>query len=765
MKVIVAISTLCMFLVSLKPSAQSSTLKVTNVSQLNEAIKNSQAGTKIVLANGIWKDVEIKFFGKGTKEHPIILTAEEQGKVTIEGVSNLQIGGTYLEVNGLYFKNGYTPSKNVIQFKINNDSIANHCKVTQCVIEEFTQPDRDISDHWIEFWGRYNELSHCYITGKSNFGPTVMIRLEGNEHIYNYHQIINNHFGPRPRKGGPHGETIQLGDSGTSMTPSHTLVANNLFEKCNGEIEIISSKSNFNEFRNNVFFESEGSLVLRHGNYAKIDGNLFIGNSNSKFMGGVRVINTGHWITNNYFYNINGESFRSALAIMNGIPKSPLNRYNQVTDAVIAYNSFINCNSPWQFSVGSNVSQKEVLPPSEIRSERPERVVVANNVIYNEIPDQNPIVNYDKVDGVAFKNNIINHDYYSEVKPKGLKVTPFSVNKLSTYIYALNDNKHDTYNGFDFETITNDVFKTNRTIANNNVGAIVNPVNPNTILVDKTKYGTNWFSLETNKVEPKTHSVSSVSSLIKAINKANSGDIVMLKKGIYHIKTSITINKTISIISDENNKASLVFSSPKTAFEIQPKGHLILSNTILKGNSKQNAFTTLDEYMSKAYNLTIKNTEISNFKQVLEVSKGSFADAITVTNTIIKDCENGFMVNKETNDGGDYNVEFLTITNSKFNNISGLILDYYRGGYDESTIGGNLFFQDNYVTNSGKPNGILVKNRGIVNVTMSNNTFQNNPVKTIAVLWGEKGQKPENNTITNSGTIEIVQNLELKLMY
>ena len=169
--------------------------------------------------------------------------------------------------------------------------------------------------------------------------------------------------------------------------------------------------------------------------------------------------------------------------------------------------------------------------------------------------------------------------------------------------------------------------------------------------------------------------------------------------------------------------------------------------------------------MSKAYNLTIKNTEISNFKQVLEVSKGSFADAITVTNTIIKDCENGFMVNKETNDGGDYNVEFLTITNSKFNNISGLILDYYRGGYDESTIGGNLFFQDNYVTNSGKPNGILVKNRGIVNVTMSNNTFQNNPVKTIAVLWGEKGQKPENNTITNSGTIEIVQNLELKLMY
>ncbi|MFD0990786.1 chondroitinase-B domain-containing protein [Mariniflexile jejuense] len=764
MKVFVFISSLFVFFVSFKPLAQTNTVKVNNEIELKSAIKNSQAGTKIVLANGIWKDVEIKFYGKGTKENPIILTAEEKGKVTIEGVSNLQLGGSYLEVNGLYFKNGYTPSKNVIQFKIDNDTIANHCKITQCVIEAFTQPDRDVSDHWIEFWGRHNEVSYCYITGKYNFGPTIMIKLEGNENIYNYHQIINNYFGPRPRKGGPHGETIQLGDSGTSMTPSHTLVANNLFDRCNGEIEIISSKSNFNEFRNNVFFESEGSLVLRHGNYAKIDGNIFIGNENSKFMGGIRVINTGHWITNNYFYKIKGEAFRSALAVMNGIPKSPLNRYNQVTDAVIAYNSFIDCKSPWQFSVGSNVSQKEVLPPSEIRSERPERVIVANNLIYNEIPDENPIVNYDKVDGVKFKNNVINHDYNSEVKPNGLKMESILLEKKSTNLFVLNENISNTYEGFDFETITNDLFGTNRTASGNSIGAIVYPVK-NNILIDKTKYGTNWFSVENEILEPKTYKISSVSSLIKVIKKAKSGDVVILKKGVYHISSSIIINKTISIVSDETNKASLVFSSPKTAFEIHPKGNLTLKNVLLKGNSNQNAFTTLDKYMSKTYNLNIENTEISNFKSVLEVSKGSFADSITVSNTVIKDCENGFMLNKETNDGGDYNAEFLTITNSKFDNIQGVVLDYYRGGYDESTIGGNLNLNGNIFSNSGKLDGILIKNRGIVNVDISNNTFQNNPVKTIAVLWGEKGQKPVNNTINNSGSIEIVQNLALKLMY
>jgi poly(beta-D-mannuronate) lyase len=73
----------------------------------------------------------------------------------------------------------------------------------------------------------------------------------------------------------------------------------------------------------------------------------------------------------------------------------------------------------------------------------------------------------------------------------------------------------------------------------------------------------------------------------------------------------------------------------------------------------------------------------------------------------------------------------------------------------------------NTFSNSGKAekDHILIKNRGIVNVEFSNNTFQNNPVKRIAILWGEKGQVPGENTIINSGKIEVVQNLKLKLMY
>ncbi|MCL4151136.1 UNVERIFIED_CONTAM: hypothetical protein GTU68_037185, partial [Idotea baltica] len=309
------------------------------------------------MTNGIWKDTEIEFFGIGTKEKPITLKAETAGEVILEGSSDLKLGGEHLIIDGLYFKNGASPSRSVIQFFINEDTLANNSQVTNCVIQDYNKSQKNKQDLWVVFKGRHNQLDHCYLAGKSNRGPTIRVELAGNESINNYHKINNNHFGPRPPKGGPSAETIQIGNSGTSMAPSYTLVADNLFDRCNGEVEVISSKTNFNEFRNNVFYKSEGSLVTRHGNYCTVDGNYFIGDEASPYAGGIRLIGTGHWVTNNYFYNLRGEIFRAPLAVMNGIKRSAINRYIQVTDVVVAHNTWMNCSSPWQFGVGSNVDQ------------------------------------------------------------------------------------------------------------------------------------------------------------------------------------------------------------------------------------------------------------------------------------------------------------------------------------------------------------------------------------------------------------------------
>ncbi|NNF36510.1 MAG: alginate lyase [Saprospiraceae bacterium] len=734
--------------------------------QLTEAIANAKAGDNIVMANGIWNNVQLEISKVGTEDSPIVIEAETPGEVFIEGESFIKLGGDYITIKGLYFRNGFSPNEGVIQFRIDEEQLANNCKVTQCVIKDFNKLQRDDADSWVVFWGRNNALDHCYVAGKSNRGPTTRVLLRGNQSIWNHHQIVNNYFGPRPRKGGPSAETIQIGNSGTSMAPSNTLVQNNLFDRCNGEVEVISSKSNFNEFRNNVFFQSEGSLVTRHGNYCIIDGNYFIGD-NSENIGGVRIINTGHWITNNYFYNLKGQAFRSPLAIMNGIPKSPLNRYNQVTDVVVAHNTWINCTSPWQFGVGTNISQSDVLPPSEIRSARAIRTILANNLIYNESPDSQPIVAHDKIDGVKFYSNYINNQAAEYEKIEGLDDNDFNIEKVDDHLYTVGAlSNTEVYVGFDFESIQNDIFGNSRS-ENNQVGAISGPAPES--LFNRSDYGPSWF--DPTDEEPEANVLSTTpENFAKIVEEAEHGDIIELEGGPFNIDQSIPIDKMLTIRSKSDGAMpSINYGGQEETplFQMQPGGHLYIKGIKISGVGNQYAFATMKENMSSLYNLTVEDSEITDFDYVLKAYKQSFSDEITFKGTKLLNCENGIELSEETNDRGDYNVEFLTIDDCEFKNINKNVIDYYRGGYDESTIGGNLLVSNSTFTNCGRSeeNGILLNSRGIINVDISGNTFENNRVKLVALLWGAKNNTHSNNTIVNSGKLIVEENLKLTLMY
>ncbi|UXP33371.1 hypothetical protein N6H18_05320 [Reichenbachiella agarivorans] len=746
-------------------------LVVTNAVELQSAIDSAKAGDEIIMANGVWKDIQIRFDGQGTEDQPITLRAETPGQVFIEGISDLKFGGQYLVVSGLYFRNGYTPSNTVIDFKFDKDQVANHCRFTNSVIDGYNQLSRDKMDHWVEFWGRNNQMDHCYLAGKANEGPTVRVEIKGRKNIKNFHQIVNNHFGPRPRKGGPKGETIQLGDSFSSMSPSNTTVANNLFEECNGEVEVISSKTNFNEFRNNVFYKSEGSLVTRHGNYCIIDGNYFIGDGKSENVGGIRLINTGHVVTNNYFYNLIGKSFRSPLAVMNGIPKSPLNRYNQVTDVVVAYNTYVNCPSPWQFGVGTNISQKEVLPLSEIRSARPIRTVVANNLIYNEQGDPSPIVEHDQADGVTFASNFIQNQGVSFAGRKGLSTADLQLEKVGENVFMpTTTTAMEAYMGFEFDQIKTDIFGNSRE-NDTSIGAMTKAPVADPMILDKTKYGADWYSNVKEEREPSILEVKPEDNdLAVKIAAAQAGDVILLAAGQYQLSESLAINKAITIQSkDDNNPAQIVYTGAEgtPAFAMNPKGELTLAKVKLSGTGTQQAFASLQKNMSSHYNLTVNGCEIRDFDFVLKAYKETFAEEISFINTVIQNCENGIELSQETNDKGDYNVEFLTIDHCTFDDVKANVVDYYRGGYDESTIGGNLSVTNSTFTQSGskESTGILINSRGIVNVNIEGNTFRNNPIKLVALLWGAKNNTHANNEISNSGKILVEENLKLTLVY
>ena len=747
-------------------------VRVSDAAGLREAISRAQPGSEIVMADGEWRDVRIRLVGTGTADNPITLRAETPGKVILRGASDLQLAGEYLIVDGLHFREGASPGGSVIQFFVSEDSLANHSKVTNCVIDGFNKPQRGIQDIWVLFKGRHNQLDHCYLAGKSNRGPTVRVDLEGNPSIHNHHRIANNHFGPRPPKGGPSAETIQIGDSGTSMVPSYTVVEDNLFDRCNGEVEVISSKSNFNEFRGNVFYLSEGSLVTRHGNYATVDGNFFIGDGASPYYGGIRLIGTGHWVTNNYFFGLRGKEFRAPLALMNGIPRPAVNRYFQVTDVVVAHNTWVNTTSPWQIGVGSNTDQADVLPPSEIRSETPIRTLFANNVLFNAEGDDAPIVRYDSIGGIDFRSNVIENQGVSFSGVEGLAAVDLSFSALeeNVWVPTAGLNSVAVHHGFEFDRIAHDLF--GRPRAEHNAVGATNGTRPGEInILDPSRYGPAWYTPEAAGPEaPRILSARDAEELARAVAAARRGDVIELAPGQYDLRAPLAIGGDITIrASDPGNRPVLRYAGAAgtPAFEMNPGGHLRLASVVLEGGGDNLAFAPLRSGMSSLYNLEVSDSEIAHFDYVLKAYKHSFADVVRFASTLIRDSANGLELSAEDDDRGDYNAENVYVINSRFVNVAKNVVDYYRGGYDESTIGGNLVVRGSSFTNSGEDeeDGVLINTYGIINVHLSGNTFRDNRVELVARLWGAKNNTHAANVIENSGRLVVEQNLPQRLVY
>ena len=239
---------------------------VKNVAEFDEAVKNAKPGTEIILANGQWNNVELIFEGNGTEKDSIVLSVETKGKVILTGYSNLRMAGSYLKVEGLVFKDGFTPTNAVISFRKNRDEMAHNSRLTECVIDNFNNPERQVQDYWVTIYGKNNRIDHNHIEGKKNLGVTMIVGLDTKGSIENNHKIDHNYFGPRPTYGNNGGETLRIGTSHNALENSNTLVESNYFDRCNGEHEIISNKSCQNTFKYNTFFECTGTLTMRHGN-------------------------------------------------------------------------------------------------------------------------------------------------------------------------------------------------------------------------------------------------------------------------------------------------------------------------------------------------------------------------------------------------------------------------------------------------------------------------------------------------------------------
>ena len=712
--------------------------KVANIKELNTGVKTAVAGDSIILANGIWKDVQIVFKGNGKKGKFISLKAETPGKVFLEGESSLSLSGNWLHVSGLVFTKGYTPGTTTILFKTSDTDYAYNCVVSNCVIDKFNQPYRETIDNWVALWGKNNSVEHCYFGGKTNEGTTLIVCPNDSNSIHNHHWIHRNFFGPRSRLGSNGGESIRIGTGEVCTLSSETVVEGNYFEHCNGEVEIISNKSCNNQFINNTFFESEGSLVLRHGNNALVKGNWFIGNG-KPFTGGVRVINEGHKIYNNYFYKLRGDEFRSPLTIMNAIPDSPPTGYAAVRNVVLSNNSWIDCTLPWNFCVGVGERNRTVTPQS---------TQIINNIVY--CPNDTALIkSYDKTDGITFSNNLM-------ISKKGLtsdkgtiagEILKSQLNDIELVYSKIPAQK--------VSFISTDIMGQQRT--NPVIGAFHDKdEKAKTEIANAKNCGPRWYNPDLTPIKKefskgKTIKVKAgTDNLIEAVEKAAAGDIIMLGEGEHILTKTITLTKSITITASSKLAVKPVIKM-KTAkgdeplFDLASDVYVHFKSVRIDGEGDNKlaktpkyAFVTAEHALG--YSLFIDNCDIFDFSvegsAVFNSLISTMADSIVVKNSTIRDSYSGFNLHKEKEDG-KYNAESVVFSNSVFANLSDCALDYYRGGFDESTIGGSLSINHCIFDSVGttKKESILKLSR-IMFVKINNSIFSNSAVKSSMLLWG-----------------------------
>lgn len=697
---------------------------VSNIEEYNQAAANLNPGDTIILRNGVWNDFVIRLAAEGTADAPVSLLAQEPGKVIITGESALLLSGSYLYVDGLSFINGSTPEEAVISFRnAVRGKVASHSRVTNCVVDNFGLKDRWKSDNYVALWGKHNRVDHNYFGDKKNLGVTLVVYLRGEENWPNHHVIDYNHFGPRERLGSNGGETIRFGVSETSLNASFTVLENNLFEHCNGETEIVSIKSSDNIIRNNLFFESEGSLVLRHGNRNQVEGNVFIGNF-KPYTGGIRLVNYGHKITGNLLVGLTGDGFRAPLSIMCGLENSPLNRYEPVRDVLIDGNIWMACSNGWDIGVPFTRRDTEgdfVLPTD---------VTVSNNIVWQN--HDLPLVNY--ITGKArlnWVNNITNASFQSvEFSRDG-----FSLEQISNITLPNADNNSDEAS----LGIIKDVFGS----------------------VSANRFGPAYKSVKGESLMSKTILVApGKNALANAVHLAadhESSTLILIDGANYEVNSTIALTGGLKVVSsswmagqrmhpalmNEYERFNMPNILPASNFQgdalfsVAGMSDVEFSGVSMRGShidarqSVRYGFITDADNSFGDYRFSLNGIVAREFTQsngaFFKGLAQSFARTGKVNHSLFDNVTGAFVFDEETDDEGRYNIEELHISNSRFQNSSGALVHLYRGGMDESTFGPFLFIDNSeFINNSATGTQEVLNLTGVQVVRIRNSHFQNN---------------------------------------
>jgi len=167
--------------------------------------------------------------------------------------------------------------------------------------------------------------------------------------------------------------------------------------------------------------------------------------------------------------------------------------------------------------------------------------------------------------------------------------------------------------------------------------------------------------------------------------------------------------------------------------------------------------------MTKNYRLAIENSRIENLTinhsfHVFESGKGAFADEITLKNNqFINISGDVLRLDKEVEDLGVYNAEYVNIIGNEFIDVQGAVVKLYRGGSDESTFGPHLFMHQNQVENAGlgkrNKTASSLYLHGVQVTDVANNIIKNSAPIIVEHTVGEPQTQIHNNRLNKAPSV------------
>ncbi|HEX5672676.1 MAG TPA: hypothetical protein VFX75_00585, partial [Nitrososphaeraceae archaeon] len=328
-----------------------------------------------------------------------------------------------------------------------------------------------------------------------------------------------------------------------------------------------------------------------------------------------------------------------------------------------------------------------------------------------------------------------------------------------------------------------EVKKTTRPVRTDLTGTVRTKVRAGAIIPGNKKVpaalsiqpGVSWSlekAKETNAVKPQQdYKVVSVSpaedALVHAIKKAKDDTILELSEGTYEITRGMQVSSNIIIKGAGSKKTVIKISKnaekvPGYFFKVTEGTSLAIKGLEIDGssaNSVRYAIVSQNTPTSKAYNLKLDDVYIHGFHDdgsaIFKAYKGTFADSIQILNCRFEKSLRGLNLSYEKDDLGKYNAEVIDIQNTLFKDIDQFAIHYYRGGDDESTLGGQLHVDHCVFYNvDDNEKGRSIRTNGIVYVTINNSIFAGSPEsKYSAILKGDKNSV-SNSVVFNAGELK-----------